>query len=96
VKVEKVAYCKSQPWPMPMALMIGFKAYAPFQEITISDELQAAQWFSAAELHELVMQNELQLPAPMSISRYLIQDWLRQSTESTEFWHTNEHKEGAA
>jgi NAD+ diphosphatase len=93
VKVEKVAYVKSQPWPMPMALMLGFKAYAPHQEITISEELQAARWFTAVELHELVLQRELELPASMSISRYLIQDWLQQSTEAVEFWHTNGQQE---
>ncbi|HWS41424.1 MAG TPA: NAD(+) diphosphatase [Arenimonas sp.] len=96
VKVEKVAYLKSQPWPMPMALMIGFKAYAPYQEINISDELQAAQWFSASELLELVAQGDLELPSPMSISRYLIQDWLQHSAESTEFWHTKGPREDAA
>ena len=93
VKVEKVAYVKSQPWPMPMALMIGFRAYAPFQEITISEELQAAKWYFADELKELVKQGELELPAQMSISRYLIEDWLRQATEPTDFWHTNDQKE---
>ncbi len=93
VKVEKVAYVKSQPWPMPMALMIGFRAYAPFQEITISEELQAAQWYFAEELQALVKQGELELPAQMSISRYLIEDWLRQSTESADFWHTKGQKE---
>jgi NAD+ diphosphatase len=89
VKVERVAYVKSQPWPMPMALMIGFRAYAPLQLIQISEELQAAKWFSAPELTELVSQGELELPARMSISRYLILDWLKPKAEASEFWHTN-------
>jgi NAD+ diphosphatase len=89
VKVEKVAYVKSQPWPMPMALMIGFKAYAPYQEITISDELQAAKWVTKPELNALVAQGELELPARMSISRYLILDWLKPKAEPAEFWHTS-------
>lgn len=89
VKVENVAYVKSQPWPMPMALMIGFKAYAPYQEITISDELQAAKWVTRPELHALVAQSELELPARMSISRYLILDWLKPKAEAPEFWHTS-------
>lgn len=89
VKVEKVAYVKSQPWPMPMALMIGFRAYAPLQPIQISEELQAAQWFTAPELTALVAQGELELPARMSISRYLILDWLRPKAEAAEFWHTS-------
>ncbi len=89
VKVEKVAYVKSQPWPMPMALMIGFKAYAPYQEINISDELQAAKWVTKPELHALVAQGELELPARMSISRYLILDWLKPKAEASDFWHTS-------
>ena len=93
VKVTRVAYVKSQPWPMPMALMIGFRAYASFQKINISEELQAARWFLADELQDLVQQGELELPAQMSISRYLIQDWLQQSTDSAEFWHTKDQKE---
>lgn len=76
VKVERVEYVTSQPWPMPMALMLGFNAYAPYQTVTINDELQAARWFSAAEIHALVASGEMELPDKMSISHYLLQSWL--------------------
>ena len=49
VKVERVEYVTSQPWPMPMALMLGFTAYAPHQTVTVSEELEDARWFCAAE-----------------------------------------------
>jgi NAD+ diphosphatase len=76
VRVDKVRYVKSQPWPMPMALMLGYDAYAPQQDITISEELQAARWFTAAELSELIQSGELELPQKISISHYMIQRWL--------------------
>ena len=76
VRVESVEYVKSQPWPMPMALMLGYNAYAPHQTITLSDELQAAQWFTADELNGQVRRGKLELPQKMSISHYLIQQWL--------------------
>lgn len=76
VRVESVGYVKSQPWPMPMALMLGYDAYAPHQPVTLSDELQAARWFTAEELNDLIKDGSLQLPQKMSISHYLIQRWL--------------------
>ena len=76
VRVEGVDYVKSQPWPMPMALMLGYDAYAAHQPVTLSDELQAAQWLTAEELNEQIRRGKLELPQKMSISHYLIQRWL--------------------
>jgi len=88
VRVERVRYVASQPWPMPMALMVGYDAYAPMQAINISDELQFARWFSREELKALVVADELTLPDPLSISRYLIMRWLHADSAVAEFWHT--------
>ncbi|MFZ9310027.1 MAG: NAD(+) diphosphatase [Arenimonas sp.] len=88
VRVERVRYVASQPWPMPMALMVGFDAYAPMQAIQISDELQAARWFSRDQLKAMVAADELTLPDPLSISRYLIMRWLHADSGTAEFWHT--------
>jgi NAD+ diphosphatase len=73
---------------MPMALMVGFDAYAPMQAIRISDELQDARWFSRDELNALVAADELTLPDTLSISRYLIMRWLQADSAVAEFWHT--------
>jgi NAD+ diphosphatase len=88
VRVEHVRYVASQPWPMPMALMVGFDAYAPMQAIHISDELQDARWFGRDELEALVAADELTLPDPLSISHYLIMRWLHADSAIGEFWHT--------
>lgn len=83
VKVDSVEYITSQPWPMPMALMLGFNAYAPHQAVTVSEELQDARWFSAAEIHAMQASGELELPDKMSISRYLLQSWLARASQAS-------------
>jgi NAD+ diphosphatase len=88
VKVERVRYVASQPWPMPMALMLGFEAYAPEQPIAISEELQAACWYGREQLRELVASGELLLPDALSISRGLIMRWLDADPLDRDFWHT--------
>ncbi len=73
---------------MPMALMLGFDAYAPEQEISISDELQAANWYARDELRALVATGELLLPDALSISYSLIMRWLDANPLDGIFWHT--------
>ncbi|NUT33478.1 MAG: NAD(+) diphosphatase [Hamadaea sp.] len=53
VQVGDVAYVASQPWPFPAGLMIGFRARALTEEITVDPaELVEARWFTRAELRE--------------------------------------------
>ena len=76
VRVRSVSYAASQPWPFPSALMIGFRAEAEPQPTQAGDELEASQWFSAAELRELTASGAMQVSPRLSISRWLIDDWL--------------------
>ena len=96
VDVMHVRYVASQPWPMPMALMLGFEAYAPVQPISISEELQAASWYGRAQLRELIASGDLLLPDALSISRSLIVRWLDAGPEHRDFWHTEGGKRGLA
>jgi NAD+ diphosphatase len=75
VEVEEVHYATSQAWPFPASLMLGFHAYARPQPTRVSDELEMAQWFSAAEIQEKILSGDLVLPPSLSISRWLIEDW---------------------
>jgi NAD+ diphosphatase len=51
VAVRDVRYFRSQPWPFPASLMIGFTAVAASREIRIAvDELRDARWFSRDEI----------------------------------------------
>ncbi|MGH8149315.1 MAG: NAD(+) diphosphatase [Steroidobacteraceae bacterium] len=51
VRVRRVDYRASQPWPFPSSLMLGFHAMAaPGAEIRIGGELDDVRWFSREEL----------------------------------------------
>jgi len=56
--------------------MLGFRATAHPQDVRLGDELEDARWFSADEIRSQVSGGELQLSPRLSISRWLIEDWL--------------------
>ena len=76
VRVRACRYLASQPWPFPAALMLGFTAEADPQPVRVGAELQDACWFSAAELRGQIAAGDLQISPRLSISRWLIDDWL--------------------
>jgi NAD+ diphosphatase len=76
VRVRDCEYLASQPWPFPSALMLGFRATAEPQPVTVGAELEDARWFGANELRARVAAGEMQLSPRLSISRWLIDDWL--------------------
>ncbi len=81
VRVSKVRYMASQPWPFPSSIMLGFRATADGTKIEIDrDELDDARWFTADELRSAGEWGDestgLQLPRRDSIARYLIESWL--------------------
>ena len=54
IKVGKVAYFASQPWPFPMTLMLACFGEALSSEIRMDDlELEACRWFSRDELRQM-------------------------------------------
>lgn len=76
VPVLESRYAASQPWPFPMALMVGFHATALPVQPVVSDELEQARWFSLAEIEAEVASGELLLSPRLSIARWLIDDWM--------------------
>ena len=51
IGVTGLSYFRSQPWPYPASLMVGFFAEADGDEIRIDrDELEDARWFTRAQL----------------------------------------------
>ena len=76
VRVGRVSYHSSQPWPFPASIMLGFYAEALSEAITVDEtELRDARWFTLAELRD----NErhgFSLPRRDSIARRLIEDWM--------------------
>lgn len=71
LQVRDVRYFASQPWPFPNNLMIAFTAEHAGGEIEVDGhEIAEAAWFPPEGLPPI--------PPPLSISRRLIDDFLRQ------------------
>ncbi|MBB3332373.1 NAD+ diphosphatase [Halomonas campaniensis] len=69
LQVGRIRYFRSQPWPFPHSLMLGFFAEAASRRIRIDGvEIADAAWFSPRKLP--------QLPPLYSISRALIETHL--------------------
>ena len=69
IEVKDIEYVKSQPWPFPNSLMLGFKAhYASGTLKPDGDEIEDARWFTKDNLP--------QLPGAGSLSRVLIDNWM--------------------
>jgi NAD+ diphosphatase len=79
VDVAWASYVASQPWPFPSSLMLGFHAVADGGEPRPGDgELAEVRWFERAEVEAAAEgRTEILLPPPYSISRRLIDGWLR-------------------
>ena len=69
IDVKDIRYIRSQPWPFPNSLMLGFAARYNGGELRVDNiEIEDAQWFSRDKLPGL--------PGNGSVSRYLIGLWL--------------------
>lgn len=67
IKVKKIKYFGSQPWPYPHSLMVGFTAEYDDGEIEVDGkEIVDANWFSPEDI--------ARIPSKLSIARELI-DW---------------------
>jgi NAD+ diphosphatase len=91
VVVDDVRYVASQPWPFPSSLMLGFIAHADGASVVRPDKVEMAEagWFTRAEVVAAADWTDaaqplgegagiLQaIPPRLSISRYLIDTWLR-------------------
>jgi NAD+ diphosphatase len=79
VSVGDVQYVSSQPWPFPSSLMLGFRAVAHTEAITLRDgELEHAAWFTRAD----IAAGRPALPPAGSISARLIDGWYHAPGES--------------
>jgi NAD+ diphosphatase len=69
LEVKDIRYVRSQPWPFPNSLMLGFSARYSGGELRPDGvEIEDVRWFSRDALPSL--------PGSASISRYLINLWL--------------------
>ncbi len=74
LRVKDVRYFGSQPWPFPNSLMLAFTAEYDSGDIVLEEEeMDAADWFAPESLP--------QIPAPISISRRLIDDFIAKARQ---------------
>ena len=77
IRVGKVSYRGSQPWPFPQSLMLGFRAIAESTDIAVDgDEIAEADWYTPERIETDTAAGALILPPFDSISRRLVDDWL--------------------
>ncbi|MDY0881689.1 NAD(+) diphosphatase [Dongia soli] len=78
LRVENIRYFGSQPWPFPSSLMLGFTAEASDSNICLDlVELESARWLTKDQLRRSPENDDFRLPRADSISRRLIEDWVR-------------------
>ena len=86
VRVRSCRYLASQPWPFPGSLMLGFIAESEPTTPVAGDELEDVRWFDAATIRAGLSrpwnatpgegEHDIALSSPISISRWLIEQWL--------------------
>lgn len=80
IKVGRVKYHASQPWPAPHSLMLGCYAEALTTEITFDEnELEDCKWFTREELIARLESTEGEdrlSPPEGAIAHRLMRDWL--------------------
>jgi len=78
LRLTRIKYFSSHPWPFPSSLMLGFSAEATSLDFKVDeDELESARWMTRPELLDSPEDATFKLPRKDSISRRLIEDWLR-------------------
>ena len=80
IRVGRVSYHASQPWPFPYTLLIGCFGEALNEDIVRdTSELEDARWFTRAETRDILAGTSSQgifAPPPMAIAHHLIKAWV--------------------
>jgi NAD+ diphosphatase len=78
IRLGRVVYHASQPWPFPYSLMIGCFGEALNEEISPDiAELEDCRWFERAEVLAMLTKTHPTLftPPPGAIAHHLIRAW---------------------
>ncbi len=80
IHIRNVRYVASQPWPFPSSLMLGCRADADTDRLTVdSSELEDARWFTRDEVSAALGSAPgapFQPPPRTAIARTLLERWL--------------------
>jgi NAD+ diphosphatase len=83
IDVKKISYEASQPWPFPSSIIIGFTVEVTSRRFKVDGvEIKDAKWYTAEEISRLVEEDKLMLSKRDSISRFLIQKWVENHTQT--------------
>lgn len=78
VRVGRVQFLASQPWPFPASLMLGCWGEALTEEIVIDAEIEDARWVTRADV-ALALEGrhpDFASPRPDSIARWIMTAWV--------------------
>jgi NAD+ diphosphatase len=84
IRVGRVRYLASQPWPFPSTLMVGMLAEALSETIMLDpEELAEARWFERGEVKAMVARSQSDrpihgvatLPPPLAIGHQIARRW---------------------
>jgi NAD+ diphosphatase len=83
IRVDRIEYQASQPWPFPSSIMLGFRARALTLDILVDGvEIEEAHWFEAEQLKSFGEWGDggdsYSLPRQDSIARYLVNSWMEE------------------
>jgi NAD+ diphosphatase len=79
VRVGRVGYLASQPWPFPASLMLGCRGEALSEEIRVDPkELEAALWLTRERMLRVLMDEDPEIRAPRqgAIAGFLLRHWV--------------------
>ena len=78
IRIGRVSYVASQPWPWPSSLMLGFHAEAVTEAITRDDELEDALWITRSEAVAVMAGTHPRIRKPRggAIAHGLLAAWL--------------------
>lgn len=75
ITIKNLRYFKSQPWPYPCGLMVGFFAEYESGELKLQEsELSRGNWFNKNSLPTI--------PEKLSLARMLIDKWLEEHDDT--------------
>ncbi len=85
IRVGRVGYFASQPWPYPMSLMIGCFAKAESRELNIDrNELEDALWVTREEAVLMLARRHpasLFTPPPMAVAHHIIRAYVERGPD---------------
>ncbi len=84
IRVGRVDYNLSQPWPFPHSLMLGCVAHAEATDLKVdTNELAEARWFTREEALSMLEQRHpegLTAPGPHAIAHRLVRNFIERKT----------------